>query len=193
VAEPAKPLVQFVAELPTHGWVPLIEALARARAAVGSDELAVYKLTQHHRAGRLTAGARRLLGLAETCVVFERAFWQQAEIDRPAPGSKQPRVRGAWDFLWQGSWYFFVRRVELDEQYPVPGVPAPSEPRKRKRRTRDQEVIWQLATELWPDGWDHLEPKDIVKRISDEVERRGLLPEPPKRDKILRALGFRKG
>jgi hypothetical protein len=104
-----------VAALPPEKWLPLADALARVKAVLGpSNDLAVRDLTQHLRAGRLTAGARRVTAVfadTDACFVFTRAYFQQdAVVNRPLP---EPRVRAT-----AGGWYVFIRRAEFDRLYP---------------------------------------------------------------------------
>jgi hypothetical protein len=64
-------------------------------------------------------------------------------------------------------------------------------PPARHKGSRGQDLIKQIAGEIWPGGYKHVEPKDIIKGVGDELKRRRL--SVPKRDVFLRALGRRKG
>jgi hypothetical protein len=145
-----------VVALPPEKWASLAEALARVKAVLGpADDLAARDLTQHLRARRLTAGARHVAaGFRPTdkdaCYIFTRAFWRDAMVDRPLSGFSQPRVR-AKALQTGGSWYFFIRRAELDRLYPGAAVVVedrlPPLPRgKPGRKVRDD---WPMLLGAW--------------------------------------------
>jgi hypothetical protein len=63
--------------------------------------------------------------------------------------------------------------------------------KRRKRGSLTQDLVKAVAAELWPDGYEHVETKDLIKNVSDELKRRG--KPVPKRDVFLRAFERRKG
>jgi hypothetical protein len=60
---------------------------------------------------------------------------------------------------------------------------------RERRQSRAQGLIRRVAGEIWPGGYEQVETREIIKRASDELERRGL--PVPKRDVFLRALDRR--
>jgi hypothetical protein len=69
------------------------------------------------------------------------------------------------------------------DEAPLPPT-APKEP-------RSWGLIRQIAAELWPNGYEHVETKALIKRVGDELMRQG--KPVPKRDVFLRAFGRRRG
>jgi hypothetical protein len=59
------------------------------------------------------------------------------------------------------------------------------------RRSREQELIREIAAEIWPNGYEHVRTETIIKRVGDKIDRMGF--PVPKRDVFLRALDRRKG
>ena len=92
------------------------DAWLRVHASL-SEETA---LTQRDLKGHLLA--KRLIGAArviapdgtERCIILDPAFWQPVEL---------AYAWSAWGYQKDGeTWYFFVRRRELDRLYPVTGA-----------------------------------------------------------------------
>jgi len=87
-------------------------------------------------------------------------------------------------------------RQELDRPLAVEiwkrpiGAPTVPSGQPRRKRSRQQELVLQVAADCFPDGYEHKEPGEIIKGIGDELKRRG--KPVPKRDVFLRAFDFRK-
>jgi len=87
-----------------------------------------------------------------------------------------------------------AHRWELDDREVAALLPPTTSDRgadDKPRRSRGQDEIKQIADELWPDGYEHVETKNLIKEVGDQLERRGI--PVPKRDVFLRALDRRKG
>jgi hypothetical protein len=97
-------------------------------------------------------------------------------------------------------WYVQPRRPD------VPVLPRPAlffwgpkakelwpmeEEAEPSRRSREQELIREIAAEIWPNGYEHVRTETIIKRVGDKIDRMGF--PVPKRDVFLRALDRRKG
>jgi len=73
-----------------------------------------------------------------------------------------------------------------------PATPAsPPAPATKRRRSRQQRMIQQIAAEEYPDGYDQIETGVIIQRVANRLVRQKLAV--PKRDVFLRALDRRKG
>jgi hypothetical protein len=114
--------------------VSLDAAIARIKdSGVGSFELACRDLYEHVLAGRMKSGVRHVASerSSETRGILRPEFWRGVEIvpwrsRNPAPG--QVRATNEGQPLAGGSWYFFVRRADLNKLYPLPTTPAASRP-----------------------------------------------------------------
>jgi hypothetical protein len=89
----------------------------------------------------------------------------------------------------------FAWGPDVERLWPTASRANPSEPRAddkpRRKRPRAYQLIRDIADELWPDGYEHIDNPEIIKRVGDEYNKRNL--RPPNRDRVLRALGRRKG
>jgi hypothetical protein len=180
--------VSKVARLDLTEWVSVDAALAQIKARVGSAELAVRDLHRDLRGGDLVGASRRIdyNPEQESCEVHNRSFWHDLEV-RQADGHVrvQPSSYDPHHILSRGRVWFYVRRAELDRRYPH----ALEKPAKQGSLTQD--LLKEIAAELWPSGYERVETKELIKEVGDELERRDIAP--PKRDVYLRAFGRRKG
>ena len=117
-------------------WVPLTEAFARAKSALGSSYLAEGNLVEHFRSGQLPTARYR--GRAFVCV--EPTFWKslRAEEDDRQTGHPSILVSGLPDELTSAAG-FFVARAALGKLYstdPTPSgaLPEASDPQRRRGR-----------------------------------------------------------
>lgn len=201
-----------VKALPPQQWLSLADALARAKAVLGpSDDLAAHDLTQHLRAGRLTAGARHVLtSNKDRCFIFSRAFWQDAEVARPLPDAfwqasgqtppahRQPRVRAT--ALGSGRWYVFIRRRQVDRVYPRADAADDGIPQlPRSKPGPDPTGDWPMLLGAWLIGVAVAEPARLhnIDVLVDDAkdflqEKIGWAPQDTKdlRSKIRHFLQF---
>ena len=179
-------LWRAVKALPAQRWVSLIEAFPRVKAAVGgSDVLATHDLTMKLRAGKLTAAGRQVGGAGDRYFIFAREFWPRAEIDPPFRAAEAlQRLEARLLPKGRGRWWFFFDCKQFDKLYP-PAVPS------APKGSREQDLIRRIAADKWPGGYDHVETREIIKLVGDELKKRGYAVS--KRDVFLRALGRRKG
>jgi hypothetical protein len=62
---------------------------------------------------------------------------------------------------------------------------------KKGAGSREQRSVQAIAAVIYPNGYENVPSKQLVKDVTDEQKRRGMFIS--KRDVILRALGRRKG
>jgi outer membrane biosynthesis protein TonB len=74
---------------------------------------------------------------------------------------------------------------------PAP-APTPTQPTGSKRRSRAQEAIRQWVKDKYPDGYDSIALRVIIKRASDDKEFKKRVVPFPRRDVWARALDRRK-
>jgi hypothetical protein len=131
-------LARAVAALPPRQFMPLNEALARAKDLLGSWLSAAHDLTQHARAaGRLITAVRVIWpDRTEQVFLLRRAFWQWHEIFDSSLNPGLARVHG--HHALPGQWHFFVGRRRFDRLY---STAAPSKPVTRKRPEPEQWLI----------------------------------------------------
>jgi hypothetical protein len=67
---------------------------------------------------------------------------------------------------------------------------ATSSPGRAATGSREQRSVKAIAAEIFPNGYENIPSKQLIKDVTDEQQRRGQLIS--KRDVILRALGRRK-
>jgi hypothetical protein len=92
-------------------------------------------------------------------------------------------TREAWErkrYRWQ------VDAAEIAELLPPPGADNES----RRTGSRMQRLIRQIADETWPDGWEDIETRHIIKIVGEELKNRG--EHVPERSTFERALGRRR-
>jgi hypothetical protein len=126
-----KPLWRTTKSWAQHEWVPMRDVWLRVYVALSEDmRLTRYDLKVHLLAGDLI-GATRIIAPdgSERRVIFARPFWKPVEF----PYSHS--VEG-YEYNEGETWFFFVRRRELDRLYPVTELtkPAPSEPSSSRRK-----------------------------------------------------------
>lgn len=100
-------------------WMPLREAFARVRAAVGR-ELAERDLSRHLQTKRLPSAARSISDDKETCERLAPCYWKGLWLQgdcQDVPGKVCVFGGGL-----VGSWYFFVSRAHLEKLYPAAGA-----------------------------------------------------------------------
>jgi hypothetical protein len=119
-------LARPVAALPLHHFVPLNDALERAKGPLGSYSLAARDLTQHARGRRLTLGVRIIWpDGTEQVFILRRAFWRWYAIyeTHRRVGDFQQEY---WAIVRQvcgksttllGTWHLFVGRRRLDRVF----------------------------------------------------------------------------
>jgi hypothetical protein len=88
------------------------------------------------------------------------------------------------------NWRMDADEIEalLPPKPPPPTADDAQRPRKR-RGSRTQAAIREIAAEKWPGGCDHIELPDIKKVVGPILEKRGM--RDPGRDTYSRALGRR--
>jgi hypothetical protein len=107
-----------VPTLAPHDWVPLNDAFVRIKDSVGSRELAARDVYQNMLDGRLKSAARHVASEGtETRAILPATFWQQFTL-MDALRHEGVQVRPVKGKVLTGSWYFFVRRTDLDKHYP---------------------------------------------------------------------------
>lgn len=110
-------------------WVPLNEAFARAKAALGSSDLAERDLVEHMRSGQLPSAMRQVeRDDTEMFARIKPPFWDgltlmEAGSDGLGKGSGTVQVRGL-KVTANAKLWFFVARGHLDKLYPVSRVRA---------------------------------------------------------------------
>lgn len=172
MAKPARwkaPRHARVAEpLPVREWAPLGEAFDRVKVSAGSTELAGRQLRQDLLDGKLQGAVRYIAPDAtETWLTLEPEWWQPAKIswnDFPSLGRDGGLLLEGWKVdgwdLRFGKIFWFVRRVELHELYPVAdldklhAVAAPSEradnPASRRSRSGPKPYEdWPTLVAAW--------------------------------------------
>jgi hypothetical protein len=80
-----------------------------------------------------------------------------------------------------GSYTWQMDAKEIDALRPAPADPSP-----RRKGSRAQVLIRQIADENWPDGCEGVETAQIIKSVSSELKKRDI--RVPGRDTFLRAL-----
>src|SRR5262245_4942080 len=133
----AEKLWREVKALPLSEWVSFEEAFNRMLVHV-AWELVERDLRQDILDRRLIAAMRNIaLDGTETRMILNPIFFKPLKIWRISP-----KERVCWDGIHPaappGSWYFFIRRRELDKHYPatMPNgrrVDNPLEPPPRRR------------------------------------------------------------
>jgi len=77
----------------------------------------------------------------------------------------------------------------IEALLPTTSGKSPRKTSAKRKRTRQQELVLEVAAEIWLGGWEHIETREIIKKVSDKLEARSLAV--PKRDVFLRALDRR--
>jgi hypothetical protein len=125
-----KPLSRTANSWVPREWAPVKEAWKRVHVALSEDtKLTRRDLKAHLLAGDFVGAARISAPEgSERRVIFARPFWKPVEF----PYSHS--VEG-YEYNEGETWFFFVRRRELDQLYPAareqPTTPEP-EPQRRK-------------------------------------------------------------
>lgn len=193
----AKVTSKPITRLDPREWVPLTEAQARVAALVGSD-LGDHDLHRDLLEGRLPSAYRRIAkDGSEKCGQVKPSWWQEgwgwwssilSRVVYPAPDG-QPAGNDRFGF--------YVRRGDLDRCYPVADAGEAAAPRKERRKrhrrkgSRPQKIIRDIAAEKFPGGYHDIPMVDIRKVVGAEMEARGL--KVPERTTFVRAFGRRKG
>jgi hypothetical protein len=141
--------VSKVARLDPAEWVAIDAALAQIKTRVGSAALAARDLRRDLRSGDLV-GASRCIGYRpeqESCEIYMRSFWRDVEVRefenhvRIRPLSSDPQHP-----LFNGQWWFYVRRTELDRRYPhALAEPRAADDKPQRRKPGPK------PTDDWPD------------------------------------------
>jgi hypothetical protein len=155
----------------------------------------VPKLSPHRAAKRLTDAVH----------TKECQLWEGNRLIRPEiavrylviiaradkDGRWQASVEGREETRWLGPFTFEadeVRALLPRAEAEPPSADDAQRPRKR-RGSRTQAAIREIAAEKWPGGCDHIELPDIKKVVGPILEKRGM--RDPGRDTYSRALGRR--
>jgi hypothetical protein len=153
----------------------LMEAAAKLTQAVNSNDCRLYCNKDEPVKAHIAAVAKVVLD------VEKDGRWT-ADIVSTGPGLGW--AKGAY------TWEFDVDEVKaLKPQADAAAAKttvAVQSGTRTKRRSRTQDAIRSFAAERWPDGFEHVEDRDLVKIVGDALG----LPI-SKRDTILRALGRR--
>ena len=190
---------------PPH-WLHLEDAFQQMLARAGSGKLAADDLYAWLRSGdwlsvelRVNADGRK------TCRWLPAAFyrniaWLEAVPDADAvdhlqihyPDRVDPSSLSDWHTSFWGRAAEFARELERlypTILYPTTAAPPPA-PATKRRGSRQQRMIQQIAAEEFPDGCDQIETGEIIHKVANRLKRQSL--PVPKRDTFLRALGRRK-
>jgi hypothetical protein len=129
----------------------------------------------------------------------ERSYWETVTL-REIKDERRWTCHVSKDHHSQG--HFYVCRAELDRHYPAPqpqAEPQPSstappkpKPKAARRGSAKQDMVLNIAKELYPDGYAGVNTGKLIKHIDSELRHRKLAV-PGSRDTFLRALGRRKG
>jgi len=167
-------------------WLPIHDAIGLGSQATGNRRLAACDL---HKAMADPCGVPAM----RRCTVHggpdrepvPYSFWAEHDLDA---WSDRTFVRGPDD---QRYFVFYVWRPALAKVWPTVFGSAPPSEKAPRKGSREQDLVREITGEIWPRGHKHVEMREIIKRVGDEFERRGL--SAPKRDVFLRALDRRKG
>ena len=130
-------------ELDPRQWMPLAEALQRARGAFGPINPAANDLHGKLLHGRLQAAYWVIVFNAEhpggrvTSGLIKPVQWIHYRPDGRSDGTAWLRCIGERDFeiLDRRGVHIFIRRAEFDRYYPLPAAAVPAPDDKPQRRT----------------------------------------------------------
>jgi hypothetical protein len=130
----------------------------------------------------------------EICELCERSYLQTITLTE----SKNGTCRVYMGSRPQGR--FYVGLAEFERCYPAAGqhdekqAPPPQKPEHSQKTERSRALIREIAAELYPNGYDHIEDKPLFKDIADKAKKsRGIDLDPVRqRATFRRALGRRK-
>jgi hypothetical protein len=137
-------------------WMPLIDAFARVRVAMGSRRLAERDLQRDLCGGRLASAARwsnRRTG-EDTSERLPPAFWESALITSTSAPEGGVRVTGV-SLPGMVNGYFYILRSDLDKYYPAPGTDSvdagpptvrADHPTTRRKPGPKPQKNWQVIT-----------------------------------------------
>lgn len=170
--------------LDSPNWLPIHDAIGLGSQATGNRRLAARDLHKAMADPRGVPAMRRCTvhgGPDREQVPY--SFWAEHDLDA---WSDRTFVRGPDD---QRYFVFYVWQPALAKVWPTVFGSAPPSGEPRRKEPRRWGLIRDIAAEFWPGGYGHVETREIIKRVGDEFERRGL--SVPKRDVFLRALDRR--
>ena len=187
-------------------WLPLEDAFQQMLARAGSGKLAADDLYAWLRSGDWLSVELRVNGNGDkTCRRLTADFWRdearlEAVPDADAvdhlqihyPDRVDPSSLSDWHTSFWGRAAEFARELERlypTILYPTTAAPPPA-PATKRRGSRQQRMIQQIAAEEFPDGCDQIETGEIIHKVANRLKRQSL--PVPKRDTFLRALGRRK-
>jgi hypothetical protein len=146
-----------------HEWVTKKEAWLRVHTALSENiELTRRDLKAYLLAKRLVGAARVIApDGSERCIIFEPAFWGPVEL------TFAWSMTGREKYVSEGeTWYFFVRRRELDRRYPATAAseqpttptaqPAHDDVQPTPQRPKPGQKIkkgWRLTAAVELDGF----------------------------------------
>ena len=187
-------------------WLPLEDAFQQMLARAGSGKLAADDLYAWLRSGdwlsvelRVNADGRKTCRRL-TADFYRDIAWLEAVPDADAvdhlqihyPDRVDPSSLSDWHTSFWGRAAEFARELERlypTILYPTTAAPPPA-PATKRRGSRQQRMIQQIAAEEFPDGCDQIETGEIIHKVANRLKRQSL--PVPKRDTFLRALGRRK-
>ena len=175
-------------ELPLDSvhWWPRDKTVAYCCEHKGDRRGAALALCAAFNQGKLPAKAEwfdeQTSPAEQHAMVLSREDYELEAVDFCKVYLLQPR-RSDVPVLPRPALFFWGPKAK--ELWPMEEEAEPS------RRSREQELIREIAAEIWPNGYEHVRTETIIERVGDKIDRMGF--PVPKRDVFLRALDRRKG
>jgi hypothetical protein len=135
---------------------------------------------------RLHSKRRDRVGGKEIETLLDGEYWRNHEIIVLRGDRLKAQSRA--NLMFDDNAEFFVWRPDLwptaEPTSPPSERSTDDKPLGKRKGSRTRDWIKEVAAEEWPDGYENVENRDLVKKVGDKTNA--------KRDMILRALDRRK-